>query len=102
VTVKGVITWVGVQDTVHTEVPLCDRLFVEAHPEAGGKDFLENSNTNGPKVMQAVVEPSLAAAKADDKFQFERHGYFVADRVDQVAGRPVFNLAVGLKDSWGK
>jgi glutaminyl-tRNA synthetase len=49
------------------------------------------------------VEPSLAAAKADDKFQFERHGYFVADRVDHVQGtKPVFNLAVGLKDSWGK
>ena len=53
--------------------------------------------------MRAVVEPSLAAAKADDKFQFERHGYFVADRIDHVQGaKPVFNLAVGLKDSWGK
>ena len=44
----------------------------------------------------------LTAAKADDKFQFERHGYFVADRVEHGAGKPVFNLAVGLKDSWGK
>ena len=49
--------------------------------------------------LQAVVGPSLAAAKADDKFQFERHGYFAADRVDHAAGKPVFNLAVGLKDS---
>jgi glutaminyl-tRNA synthetase len=48
------------------------------------------------------VEPSLAAARADDKFQFERHGYFVADRVDHTEAKPVFNLAVGLKDSWGK
>ncbi|MDO9198187.1 hypothetical protein, partial [Rhodoferax sp.] len=54
------------------------------------------------KVVTAFVEPSLAAAVADAKFQFERHGYFVADRVDHAAGRPVFNLAVGLKDSWGK
>ena len=54
------------------------------------------------KMQQTVVEPSLAAAKADDKFQFERHGYFVADRVDYAAEMPVFNLAVGLKDSWGK
>ena len=102
VKVKGVITWVGVNDAVPAEVRLYERLFVEAHPEAGGKDFLENLNTNSLKVMQAVVEPSLAAAKADDKFQFERHGYFVADRVDHAAKKPVFNLAVGLKDSWGK
>jgi glutaminyl-tRNA synthetase len=103
VKVKGVITWVGVNDAVQAEVRLYDRLFVEAHPEAGGKDFLENLNTNSLKVMRAVVEPSMSAAKADDKFQFERHGYFVADRVDHVqCAKPVFNLAVGLKDSWGK
>ena len=82
---------------------LYDRLFVEAHPEAGGKDFLENLNTNSLKVMRAVVEPPLAAAKADEKLQFERHGYFVADWVDHVQStKPVFNLAVGLKDSSGK
>ena len=84
------------------EVPLYDGMFVEAHPEAGGKDFIENLNPNSLKVLNAFVEPSLAAAVADDKFQFERHGYFVADRVDHAAGRLVFNLAVGLKDSWGK
>ena len=100
--VKGVITWVGVHDAVHAEVRLYDRLFVEAHPEAGGKDFLENLNTKSLKVMQAVLEPSVAALKADYKFQFERHRYFAADRVDHVVGKPVFNLAVGLKDSWGK
>jgi glutaminyl-tRNA synthetase len=49
-----------------------------------------------------VVEPSLASAQPDDKFQFERHGYFVADRVDHRADRPVFNLSVGLKDSWAR
>ena len=68
----------------------------------GGKDFIEGLNRNSLKVVTAFVEPSPASAKADDKFQFERHGYFVADRVDHAAGRPVFNLAVGLKDSWGK
>ena len=102
VKVKGVITWVGVNDAVPAEVRLYERLFVEAHPEAGGKDFIENLNPNSLKVLKAFVEPSLAAVKADDKFQFERHGYFVADRVDHAVGRPVFNLAVGLKDSWGK
>ena len=102
VKVKGVITWVAVADGVPAEVRLYDRLFVEAVPDAGGQDFLENLNMNSLKVMRAVVEPSLAAAKADDRFQFERHGYFVADRVDHAAGKPVFNLAVGMKDSWGK
>ena len=102
VKVKGVITWVGVNDAVHAELRLYDRLFVEAPPEAGGKDFLENLNTNSLKVKHAGVEPSLAAAKAEDKFQFERHGYYVADRVDHGVGKPVFNLAVGLKDSWAR
>jgi glutaminyl-tRNA synthetase len=107
VKVKGVITWVAVADAVQAEVRLYERLFKEAHPEGGGVDFLENLNTDSLKVMAAYVEPSLAnggeiEAEADDKFQFERHGYFVADWVDHAAGKPVFNLAVGLKDSWGK
>jgi glutaminyl-tRNA synthetase len=107
VKVKGVITWVGVNDAVPAEVRLYERLFREAQPEGGGVDFLTNLNADSLKVMSAYVEPSLAnggaiEAKADDKFQFERHGYFVADRVDHAAGKPVFNLAVGLKDSWGK
>jgi glutaminyl-tRNA synthetase len=75
---------------------------LHASLEAVGKDFLENLHTNSLKVMRAGVETSLAAAKAHDKLQFERRGYFVADRADHVAGKPVFNLAVGLKDSWGK
>jgi glutaminyl-tRNA synthetase len=60
-------------------------------------------NPNSLKVVTAIVEPSLANAQPDQKFQFERHGYFVADRVDHVPlAKPVFNLAVGLKDGWGK
>nr|MDP2191585.1 glutamine--tRNA ligase/YqeY domain fusion protein [Rhodoferax sp.] len=102
VKVKGVITWVAVADGLSAEVRLYDRLFTDAQPDSGGKDFLASLNPNSLKVVQAVVEPSLASAKADDKFQFERHGYFVADRVDHAAGKPVFNLAVGLKDGWGK
>ena len=74
-----------------------------ARPDAGGKDFIESLNPNSLKVVTAIVEPSLANALPDQKFQFERHGYFVADRVDHVQGtKPVFNLAVGLKDSWGE
>jgi glutaminyl-tRNA synthetase len=102
VKVKGVITWVAVADGLPVEVRMYDRLFLEAQPDAGGKDFIEGLNPNSLKVVTAFVEPSLASAKADDKFQFERHGYFVADRVDHSGTKPVFNLAVGLKDSWGK
>jgi glutaminyl-tRNA synthetase len=99
---KGVITWVGVADALRAEVRLYDRLFSEEHPDAGGRDFLSVLNPQSLSIVHAYVEPSLAHAKADDKFQFERLGYFVADRIDHNAGRLVFNRAVGLKDSWGK
>jgi glutaminyl-tRNA synthetase len=101
--VKAAITWVGVANGVNAEVRMYDRLFLDAQPDAGGKDFIESLNPNSLKVVTAIVEPSLANALPDQKFQFERHGYFVSDRVDHVQGsKPVFNLAVGLKDSWGK
>ena len=100
---KAAITWVGVADGVPAEVRLYDRLFADAHPDAGGKDFLQSLNPDSLKVVTSYVEPSLAAAQADQKFQFERFGYFVADRLDHVAGaKPVFNRVAGLKDSWGK
>ncbi|ABD69551.1 glutaminyl-tRNA synthetase [Rhodoferax ferrireducens T118] len=102
VKVKGVITWVAVADGLPVEVRLYDRLFLEAQPDAGGKDFIEALNPNSLKVVTAFVEPSLASARADQKFQFERHGYFVADGVDHTKAKPVFNLAVGLEDSWGR
>ena len=103
VKVKAAITWVGVADGVSGDVRMYDRLFLDAQPDAGGKDFIESLNPNSLKVVTAIVEPSLANAKAGQQFQFERHGYFVADRVDHVQGvKAVFNLAVGLKDSWGK
>ncbi|APW48438.1 glutamine--tRNA ligase/YqeY domain fusion protein [Rhodoferax antarcticus] len=103
VKVKAAITWVGVADGVQAEVRLYDRLFLDAQPDAGGKDFLDLLNPNSLKVVTAVVEPSLANALPGQNFQFERHGYFVADRVDHMQGnKPVFNLSVGLRDSWGK
>jgi glutaminyl-tRNA synthetase len=103
VKVKAAITWVGVANGVNAEVRMYDRLFLDAQPDAGGKDFIESLNPNSLKVVTAIVEPSLANALPDQKFQFERHGYFVTDRIDHVQGtKPVFNLAVGLKDSWGK
>jgi glutaminyl-tRNA synthetase len=99
---KAAITWVGAADGVQAEVRLYDRLFSEAHPDAGGRDFMQTLNPDSLTLVTAWVETSLAHALPDQKFQFERHGYFVADRVDHAAGKPVFNRAVGLKDSWGK
>ena len=100
---SAAITWVGVADGVQAEVRMYDRLFLDPHPDAGGKDFLESLNPDSLKVITAYVEPSLAKAQPDQKFQFERFGYFVADRADHVAGtKPVFNRVTGLKDSWGK
>ena len=96
-------TWVGAADGVQAEVRLYDRLFTDPQPDAGGKNFLDALNPDSLKVVTAYVEPSLAAAKPDQKFQFERHGYFVADRTDHgVGGKVVFNRVTGLKDSWGK
>ncbi len=102
VKVKAAITWVGAADGVPAEVRLYDRLFTDAQPDAGGKDFLALLNPDSLKVVTAYVEPSLAQAQPDDKFQFERFGYFVADRKDHAPGKPVFNRVTGLKDSWGK
>jgi len=103
VKVKGVITWVGVADGQPAEVRLYDRLFTEEQPDAGGRDFLSVLNPKSLTTVQAVVEPSLATTQPEDRFQFERHGFFVADRVEHVAGgKLVFNRVTGLRDSWGK
>jgi glutaminyl-tRNA synthetase len=99
---KGVITWVGASDGVRAQVRLYDRLFTVPQPDTGERDFLEEINPDSLKVTDAWVEPSLARARPDDKFQFERHGYFVADRVDHTGERLVFNRTTGLKDTWAK
>lgn len=98
--VKGVIQWVSATLGVPAEVRLYDRLFTQPDPEAG-ESFLDCINPNALTVVQAVVEPSLATAQGEERFQFEREGYFVADLVDCQAGKLVFNRTVGLRDSWG-
>lgn len=100
--VKGVITWVGVNDAVEAEVRLYDRLFTVEHPGTGDKDFLDELNAESLKTVRAYVEPSLAKVPAGTRFQFERHGYFVTDSVDHKDGKVVFNRVTGMKDSWGK
>jgi glutaminyl-tRNA synthetase len=98
--VKGTVHWVSARHGVAAEVRIYDRLFTTAQPDAE-PDWRASLNPASKRVVRAFVEPSLAAAEPDRRFQFERHGYFVADRVEHSAGRPVFNLAVTLKDSWG-
>jgi glutaminyl-tRNA synthetase len=98
--VKGNIHWVSATHAYGAEVRLYDRLFKLAQPGAGGGDFLADINPDSKSVITAQLETSLKEAAAEDRFQFERHGYFVTDRVDSKPGAPVFNRTVTLKDSW--
>ena len=98
--VKGNIHWVSAAHTIEAEVRLYDRLFTDDHPDAGGKDFKQALNADSKTVVTAYCESGAELAQPDEKFQFERHGYFVADRVDSKAGKPVFNRITTLKDSW--
>jgi glutaminyl-tRNA synthetase len=100
--VKGNIHWVSAAHAYEAEVRLYDRLFRTPNPGAGERDWLDELNPDSKQIIVARLEPALKDARAEDRFQFERHGYFVADRVDSVAGRPVFNRAVTLKDSWAR
>ena len=99
--VKGVIHWLSAAQAYECEVREYDRLFRAAHPGTGGREYLDDVNPGAKKVVRAYLEPSLKDAKAEDRFQFERHGYFVADRKDSKPGAPIFNRAVTLRDSWG-
>ena len=110
VKVKGNLHWVSVADAYQAEVRLYDRLFAhpapgsrrEGDPEGLERNFLDDLNPDSIETITAQLEPALKNAKAEDRFQFERHGYFVADRADSREGTPVFNRTVTLKDSWGK
>lgn len=96
---KGVIHWVDVPTGLHAEIRSYDRLFnVEDPSKSDNMD--EVINPGSLVVSQAVVEGSLAFAAPEDRFQFEREGYFVADRFDHSVDRPVFNKVIGLRDTW--
>ncbi len=100
--VKGTIHWVSAKHAVAAEVRLYDRLFVVADPdnEEGGKTYKDYMNPDSRRVVTGYVEPAAAQATAEQSFQFERIGYFVADRYDHAAGKPVFNRSVTLRDTW--
>jgi len=98
--VKGNIHWVSAAHALEAEVRLFDRLFAEPMPDAGGRDCKQALNPRSRRVVRARLEPGLRDAHPEQRFQFERHGYFVADRHDSRPGQPVFNRSVSLKDSW--
>ncbi|WP_081135778.1 glutamine--tRNA ligase/YqeY domain fusion protein [Halomonas sp. BC2] len=101
--VKGVIHWVSATHGVPMEVRLYDNLFMVEQPDRDKDvDFLEHLNPESLVTCQAIGEPSLANAAPEDRFQFERMGYFCADRHASSAEHLVFNRTVGLKDSWAK
>ena len=102
--VKSTIHWVSAAHAIDAEVRLYDNLFTKENPNETepGQDFTANLNPNSLEVIaQAKLEPSLTTAKAGDRFQFERLGYFCADP-DSKPGKPVFNRTVALKDTWAK
>jgi glutaminyl-tRNA synthetase len=101
--VKGTLHWVSSRHAIDAEVRLYDRLFLHEDPAGQkDKDYREFLNPDSLQILsKCKVEPSLANAKAMDKFQFQRLGYFCVD-YDSAPGRLVFNRTVGLKDTWGK
>ncbi len=99
--VKGNIHWVSVAHALAGRGAALRPLFGEAMPDAGGRDAKLALNPDSCRVIRAQLEPSLRAAQAGQCCQFERHGYFVADRVDSRAGLAGVQSRVALKDSWG-
>ncbi|WP_276169183.1 glutamine--tRNA ligase/YqeY domain fusion protein [Zobellia alginiliquefaciens] len=100
--VKGTLHWVSVAHALEAEVRLYDRLFTDESPDSHkDKDFMEFINPDSLKVITGFLEPSLADAKAGDRFQFQRIGYFCVDP-DSTNEKLVFNKTVGLRDTWAK
>jgi glutaminyl-tRNA synthetase len=100
--VKGTLHWVSERHAVKAEVRLYDRLFSEARPDRA-EDWQACLNPDSMEVLEgALVEPSLRELQPEDRVQFERLGYFCADRRDWSADRPVFNRSVTLRDTWAK
>ncbi len=100
--VKGVIHWVDAVEARPARVRLYDRLFRSAAPEAGGEDFTEHLNPHSLQEVDAMIEPYLLQLQSEQAVQFEREGYFVADRHLWQTQAPVFNRIIALRDSWGK
>ncbi|UII31085.1 glutamine--tRNA ligase/YqeY domain fusion protein [Fulvivirga ulvae] len=101
--VKGTLHWVSIQHAIKAEIREYDRLFLDEAPDSHeGKDFMEFVNPDSLKIIkEAYLEPFLQEAKLDDKFQFQRLGYFTLDK-DATSKHLIFNKTVGLRDTWAK
>jgi glutaminyl-tRNA synthetase len=103
--VKGTLHWVSVEHALQAEARLYDRLFTEAEPDSSQheKDWLSFLNPDSVEIIKnAFVEPGLTGALPEDRFQFERLGYYCVDSKDSKEGKPVFNRTVSLRDTWQK
>ena len=102
--VKGTIHWVSARHAVPAEIRLYDRLFSVPDPDndEGGKTYKDHLNQESRRVVRGYVEAAAAQAAPEQSFQFERLGYFVADRYDHRPDAPVFNRSVTLRDTWAQ
>ena len=102
--VKGTIHWVSAMHGVPAEIRLYDRLFTVPDPDSdeGGKTYRDYLNPDSRRTVRGYVEPAAAQAAPEQSFQFERTGYFVADRREHRADAPVFNRSVTLRDTWAQ
>ena len=95
---KGVVHWVSASECKEMELRLYERLFTTAAPDKSDGDFMDHVNKDSLKVVTAYCEPALVQVAPESNFQFEREGYYVADRYDHTADKPVFNLTIGLRE----
>jgi glutaminyl-tRNA synthetase len=102
--VKGTIHWVAATSAVAAEIRLYDRLFSVPNPDTdeGGKTYRDYLNPDSVRVVRGWLEPAAATVAPEQNLQFERLGFFTADRRDHAAGTPVFNRTVTLRDTWAK
>ena len=101
--VKGVVHWVPAEESIEVEIRLYDRLFNHEAPDAADGDYRDFINPDSLEVLSGCrAEPSLRDALPEERFQFEREGYFCVDRINSTKEHPVFNLTVGLRDTWAK
>ncbi|MCK9537787.1 glutamine--tRNA ligase/YqeY domain fusion protein [Dokdonella sp.] len=102
--VKGTIHWVSARHALAAEVRLYDRLFSVPDPDdtSDGKSYADHLNPDSRRTVRAWLEPAVSTTCPEQQLQFERLGYFVADRHDHSAEHPVFNRVVSLRDSWAR
>ena len=100
--VRGVIHWVSAQQNQPAEIRLFEPLFTVDFPDASDQDYRDLLNADSRTILQGFVEASLADATVEQRFQFEREGYFCIDNKDSRPDHLVFNRVVGLRDSWAK